>query len=449
MEVNQGVAMNHFEVPLLSAALAGIVLAGSPAQAASIAPTATNWALSAQAPQFDPALGNLQDIGFTLTGTLTGAIGVESIEILPSTVAAGISSTINLFAPGGGPVLSVAPAVSAGPSLSGFDGKIDFGGASGRTFAGLSATQTAQTTYTIGMPGPQIPTAPFVGTGTVALPVTATANASLAGPLNLAARTQAAAGAEVSVQYGTAGSAPSSGGPSAVTITMNHPPIPPFQLFGVEHTPVQTVLLADQPGNWTQDLTVGRFDPALGTLVSADLGLQGHVTAGLSLQNTGVGAAAYDVNRSVTFDLQRPGGTSLLQALAGFERSGSLDSSAAVDDFSGPFGTTFTDDFLSPLAEFSADSLSDLALFTGSGSLTLQLEAIGLLLADVPGSADLLSSAIEGAQLTLSYSYLPAAGVAATAAAVPEPSGAGLLILSLLGLAAAVQAAPRRCFRHR
>ena len=412
--------------------LAGMALASPPLHAASIPPTSTNWAISADVPQFDPAQGSLHEIGFGLTGTLTGTIGVESLEPLPGAVSAGISSTISLFAPGGnGPVLSVTPGISVGASLPGFDGKIDFAGASGRTFSGLSATQSAQTTYTAGMPGLQIPTAPFIGAGTVALPVTASASASLAGPLNLAARTQAAAGADVSVQYNAAASQPAAtsggGGFTGGFTWFNFPPI------GIEHAPVQTLTLSDQPGNWTRNVSFNRFDPALGTLVSADLTMQGDVKIALSVQNTGAGAASYNVGSTVTFNLLRPDGTSLLDAVAASTRSGTLDPFAGVDDFSGPFGATASDDFLSSLEAISAGSGGDLSLFAGTGPLTLQLEAIGLLLADLPGSADLLSSALEGAQLSISYSYLPGAG-ADRAASASEPGSLALLAMSLLGL---------------
>ncbi|MGA8551282.1 MAG: choice-of-anchor E domain-containing protein, partial [Stellaceae bacterium] len=169
-------------------------------QTATIPLAATDWSKTAQIGQFDASLGNLQSISFGLTGTLQGSIGVENLDPSPTTVDGGISSTIALSAPGAGQVLSVTPQISANANLAGFDGKIDFAGASGRTFSGLTNTQSATTTYTVGAPGPQLPTAPFIGAGKVALPVTASAGAALSGPLDLAARTQSAAGAAVTVK---------------------------------------------------------------------------------------------------------------------------------------------------------------------------------------------------------------------------------------------------------
>jgi hypothetical protein len=409
------------------------VLAAAPSQSAVIPAAATDWSTTANVGQFDPAQGTLSDISFGLTGTLQGAIGVESLDALPSTVNAGISSTINLSAPGGGPLLSVTPTVSATATLAPFDGTIDFAGASGRTFSGLSATQSAQTTYTAGATGLQISTAPFVGTGAVALPVTAAASASVAGPLNLAARMQAAAGAAVAVQYGSAASQPA-GNTSAGGITTSVSQSFDFPPFGVQHTPVQVQTLSDQTGNWARNVTFARFDPVLGSLVSADITLTGDVKASLSLQNTGPVANPYNIDRSVAFDLVRPDGTSLDSSGAASTQSGTLAAFAGTDDFTKPFGTTTNDDFLSPLEAISEADSADLALFSGSGTLSLELDATGDLFADLPGNADLLSAALEGAQVSLSYTYLPdAAPSAAAAGAVPEPGSLSLLLLALAG----------------
>ena len=81
----------------------------------------------------------------------------------------------------------------------------------------------------------------------------------------------------------------------------------------------------------------------------------------------------------------------------------------------------------------------DLAFFSGPDPLSLAVQAIATLSAELPGSADLLSSALEGAQVTLSYTYLPSpdppANLNADLAAdpVPEPASLALLSLSLFG----------------
>jgi hypothetical protein len=407
-------------------ALAAPAAAGPAAQSATIPAATTEWSMPAQIGQFDPALGELRSIGFGLTGTLRGTIGVESLDRLPSSVDAGISSTVSLLGPGGSPaILGVAPGVAASADLAGFDGRIDFAGASGRTFAGLAATRSARTTDTVGAPGARLPTAPFIGTGRVALPVTASATASLAGPLDLAARMRAAAGAKVAVEYATASPRQPGGDVSgsfiASSFTLGMVAVAPLV---AEHTAVQTRALSAQRGDWVRTVAFDRFDPSLGTLVSADIELSGKARTRLSVLNAGAGTGAYDVDRTVAFNLLRPDGTSLGSAVAQSTRSGMLDPDRGAHRFSRPFGATSTDTLVAA-ADLSAATPPDLALFSGLGEVSLELEALGTLLADLPSNADLLSSAVEGSVVTLSYTYLP--GIDAAAAAAPEPSTLALL----------------------
>jgi hypothetical protein len=420
------------------ATVIGALVSIGPAQAGTVTETATipvaptDWSTVAEVGQFDPSLGTLQDISFGLTGTVQGSIGVENIEPEASTVNAGISSTISLSAPGAGQILSVTPYVSAAANLAAFDGKINFAGPSGRTFAGLSDTQSVQKTYTVGASGPQIPTTPYIGTGKVALPVTASASAGVSGPLDLAARTQAAAGAAVTVKYGTSPAGSGGGGGtyagSDVSFGYNSAEFY-LSMLGEQHTAVQTRTLSDQNGDWTRNVTFNPFNQALGTLISADFTLSGNAKTALSLQDTGPTAGSYSVEQSALFNLLGPKGAALGSATAAATQSGSLAPFAGTDNFTKPFGTTISDTILSSLETFSDDAGADLAFFSGPDPLTLAVDAIGTLSAELPGSADLLSSALEGAQVTLSYTYLPSSDPPLSAdlatAPVPEPAAAG------------------------
>ncbi len=418
--------------------IAGVASAAGLSQTATIPLAATDWSSAAEIGQLDPSFGTLQSISFGLTGTLQGTIGVENLGPSATTIDAGISSAIALSAPDAGPVLSVTPQIAVSANLAGFDGNIDFAGASGHTFSGLTDTQSAATTYTVGAPGPQLPTAPFLGTGKVALPVTASASAGISGPLDLAARTQAAAGAAVTVKYGTAsafsgggsfGSSTSSGGGFGVVSA----------IVGEQHTAIQTQTLSDRNGDWTRNVTFSPFNNALGTLVSADLTLSGDAKASLSVQDTGPTAGSYNATQSAVFNLLKPGGALLDTATAASDLSGALASFHGTDTFTQPFGTTTNDAFLAPLAAFSDGDAPDLAFFSGPDPVSLAVEAIATLSAELPGSADLLSSGLEGAQVTLSYTYLPNADPPAdlnadlAADPVPEPASLTLLSLSLFG----------------
>ncbi|MGC2525002.1 MAG: choice-of-anchor E domain-containing protein [Stellaceae bacterium] len=427
---------------LIGAAAASTpALAGTVTETAAIPVTETDWLTTAKIGQFNPALGSLQQISFGLTGTLHGTIGIENLEPVASTVYGNISSTISLSAPGAGQILSVTPSVGASANLAAFDGRIDFAGASGRTFSGLSSTQSAQTTYTAGAPGPRLPTAPYVGAGKVALPVSASASAGISGPLDLAARTTAAAGAGVTVKYG-AGSASASGGGetlgSALTTTGTN--IGVGVVSGAQHTAVQTRTLADQGGDWARNVTFNPFNRALGTLLSADLTLSGDLKSSLSVRDTGRTAGAFDAGQSAAFSLVGPQSAALGSATAAADHSGSLAPFAGTDSFSKPFGTTIDDAVLSALDSFSDEAKADFAFFSGMDPVALAVDAVGTLSAELPGSADLLSSGLEGATVTLSYTYLPSTAPAADprfleplTPAVPEPGSLALLLSAIAG----------------
>ena len=180
-------------------------------------------------------------------------------------------------------------------------------------------------------------------------------------------------------------------------------------MIGEQHTAIQTRTLSDQNGDWTRNVTFNPFNNALGTLVSADLTLSGDAKA----KPVGAGYRPHrrllqcPANRPV-FDLLKPGGTLLDTATAASDLSGALASFHGTDMFTEPFGTTTDDDIprlawrLSP-----TEYAPDLAFFSGPDPVSLAVQAIATLSAELPGSADLLSSGLEGAQVTLSYTYLP------------------------------------------
>jgi hypothetical protein len=427
-------------VLIAAAAASGPALAGTVTQTATVPVAATDWSTTARLAQLDPSLGNPQSISFGLTGTLQGSIGIESLAPVASRVSGSISATIALAAPGGSPLLSVTPSVGTSTNLAAFDGKVDFAGASGRSFAGSSNTGSASTTYTVGAPGPQIPTQPFVGTGKVALPVSATATAGVSGPLDLAARTHAAAGASVTVKYGTGSTAPGGVGTSAGSVTTSVGNVSAVVVSSARQTTIQTLTLADRSGDWTRNVTFNPFNPALGKLLGVNLALSGDGRASLSVQDTGAKAGFYDVSRSVAFNLLRPGGAVLDSSNARSSQSGALDPFAGADNFSEPFGTTTSDKFFAPLETVFDENSKDFAYFSGGDPVALAVEAIGMLSAELPGSADLLSYALEGAQISLSYTYLPGNAPLASpkssllvTPAVPEPGSLALLTTAIAG----------------
>jgi hypothetical protein len=67
---------------------------------------------------------------------------------------------------------------------------------------------------------------------------------------------------------------------------------------------------------------------------------------------------------------------------------------AGADDLDKTFGATTTYTLLAPAADSCDGYVPDLAFFSGTDPVTLAVEAIGTLTADLPGTTDLLSSAL-------------------------------------------------------
>jgi hypothetical protein len=158
----------------------------------------TTWASSVSVPQFDPALGTLDSIQFSLTGYVTGAARFESGDSEPATVEMTLNAKITLLKPDLTTLIVVPPLVQTSDNVSAFDGVLDFAGTSGRSYDNLSAQQSD--TNFLSSPSQADLTA-FVGTGNVVLPVTAEGISHGSGAGNLTLLFLTNAGATVSVEY--------------------------------------------------------------------------------------------------------------------------------------------------------------------------------------------------------------------------------------------------------
>ena len=147
--------------------------------------------------QFDPALGALGGIRLGLTASVSGSLAVESLEAASFTVGYTSAAFLSVFAPDSTPLAQlVAPAYGAA-TLVAYDGTVDFAGPSGIT---LAVTGSASSSTTLPAGG-SIANAPFIGTGTVSLPVGDYALNSIAGPANMRVLASAAAAGTATLAY--------------------------------------------------------------------------------------------------------------------------------------------------------------------------------------------------------------------------------------------------------
>ncbi len=195
-----------------SLALAGTALAGNPGgpqtqcHTDTIPFAITNWSSSVSVPKFNPTLGTLLSIQFTLRGDIRGSARAESLDASPTTVTTQFSANLALTRPDMSTIVVSVPVANFVNNFTAFDGTIDFGGTSGVTHSGISATDSQVVTS----PPPVSDLALFTGVGNIVLPVAAQGSSIATGSGNLITQFNTEASATVTVCYTYAPNTPPS-----------------------------------------------------------------------------------------------------------------------------------------------------------------------------------------------------------------------------------------------
>jgi len=179
---------------LAAAAIAG---AAEVIHSDSIPLAPTNWSSAITIPKFDPTLGALNSIVFTLNGHIQGTTKFESLDSQPSTVTMLLSAQLKLLRPDNSLITVAIPTITTADFATAFDGLIDYKGTSGMTHGDLSANQIVTSTS----PPPISDLALFTGPGNITLPVIAIGYSMGSGPGNLYLIYSSSASAEVGVKY--------------------------------------------------------------------------------------------------------------------------------------------------------------------------------------------------------------------------------------------------------
>ena len=183
--------------------LATLLATGAQAQLSSvmymdeIALQTTNWNDTVTIPLFDPSLGVLEQICFTLKGSIVSDFQLESLDAEPAHLTATASGNITLTRPDNSLLVAVLPEQNVEVDVDAFDGTVDFGGTSGVTLPGVMGM--AEETFI--SPPPVSDLALFTGLGTIDLNVSAEALSTASGAGNLITLIQTQAGAKVTVEY--------------------------------------------------------------------------------------------------------------------------------------------------------------------------------------------------------------------------------------------------------
>ena len=175
--------------------------------------------------------------------------------------------------------------------------------------------------------------------------------------------------------------------------------------------------------NWSATVNVAKFNPALGTLNSVSFMLTGQASGSAKCESLDGAPTTATMDLAATLRLQRPDGTDLVVSIPLVSTVDGLTAYDGVTDWAGTSGKTH--DSLSATKTETAQysSAADLALFTGTGFLSLPVLSTGASTGSGAGNLLLQFQTQSGADVAVVYNYT-----------VPEPTSLALLALGAVGI---------------
>jgi hypothetical protein len=186
-----------------------------------------------------------------------------------------------------------------------------------------------------------------------------------------------------------------------------------FYLFNVDNTistaPVtlqRSASVPSSPTDWSKTLSIGQFDPALGTLTAIDLVNASSITSQIKVEN--VDAAPATITGTVSGSLTLSGtGFSSLVTNSSSSKTYSAGPFDGVIDFDDPSGHDFGPQTATGSSNFTITTASNLAYFIGTGSITLSEVAHATSAASGAGNLVAQINTTAAAQITVVYHYIP------------------------------------------
>lgn len=177
--------------------------------------------------------------------------------------------------------------------------------------------------------------------------------------------------------------------------------------------------------NWDDSLTFSQFDPSLGTLECIQIALEGTVDGQASAESRDAAPTTITLDLQALITLSYPASTggSIATVLPVVSSSFNVTASDGTIDFAGGSGATTGQVMNTNSTMATLSSASDLALFTGTGNITLPVDAQGT--SSGSGAGNLITEFATNASsmVTVTYKYEP----------VPEPAAGFTLLSGLLG----------------
>ena len=106
----------------------------------------TNWNKTCSVTKFDPALGQLKGVKIIINGKVNSEVQIENKDPQSVTITSTVSAQIQVKKPDSSLILSANPSKTVSDLFGSYDGVVDFGGTSGKTYSGLISSNTNSST---------------------------------------------------------------------------------------------------------------------------------------------------------------------------------------------------------------------------------------------------------------------------------------------------------------
>ena len=178
-------------------------------------------------------------------------------------------------------------------------------------------------------------------------------------------------------------------------------------------TKTVTLNFANTKTNWTLSQSLPQFDPSLGTLTAIDIVNAGSLTSQIRVENMDQSAATITAQASGSLTLTGPGlsltslGPTPLQPTAQSVQTFNASAYDGVSDFAGTSGHDFGPQTATGSQSITLTAPSDLARYIGTGTVSLTENATATSSASGGGNLLSLISSTAGAQVVVTYHYIP------------------------------------------
>lgn len=164
--------------------------------------------------------------------------------------------------------------------------------------------------------------------------------------------------------------------------------------------------------NWSDSVTVSKFDPDLGDLLSIDFELQAFTEGSAQFESSDAQPSVVTLNFEVAISLERPNNSLIVAASPSVMTVDNATAFDGVVDFGGTSGVSHNNLNGNQIETASSPRpVSDLALFTGPagnpGTITLPVAAVGNSSGSGAGNLSLIFMSMAGANVMVTYNFAP------------------------------------------